>query len=287
MEIFNSGTRLCGQALHSIYIIFVKISIITATFNSGRYLEQCLESIYSQGEEVEHVVIDGGSTDETLSILSRYRDRIGHLISEPDRGISDAFNKGISLCSGDIIGIVSSDDYLLPGALRALRLDWARHGPSDVIFGNIVFLDRWGDVVVRPDPSLESIWSRQPLKHAAMFIARSAYEKHGRYSCDWRCAMDYELTLRFHVQRCSFRYLDADLAAVRPGGFSYKNLGRTMSEVCKVAERYGASPWRTRPLLLMKLARVYMRQFLISFACFSPVLRFYRSRSARFGRRSS
>jgi glycosyltransferase involved in cell wall biosynthesis len=265
----------------------MKISIITATFNSERHLERCLESIHSQGGELDHVVIDGGSTDGTLAILERYRGKFSHFVSEPDRGISDAFNKGLRLCSGDVIGIVSSDDYLLPGALDKIRQDWAERGACDVVFGNVIFLDSPEGVIVRPDASLKSIWSRQPLKHAAMFVARSTYARLGGYSCDWRCAMDYELTLRFYVRGCSFRYLDANLAAVRPGGFSYKNLGRTMKEVCEIAEQYGASVVKTRPLLLAKLVRVYVRQVLISSPCFAPLLRLYRSRNPRFSLRRS
>ena len=97
------------------------ISIVTVCFNSARTLEETMKSVLGQNyPALDYVVIDGGSTDGTLDIIDRYKDRLGYFKSEPDRGISDAFNKGIMNAKGDIICIINSDDILLPGALRAV-----------------------------------------------------------------------------------------------------------------------------------------------------------------------
>ena len=96
-----------------------KISIITITFNSEKTLEETIESVLSQNyPNLEYLIIDGGSSDGTLEIVKRYKDKIDFVISEPDRGISDAFNKGIRYATGEIVGIINSDDLLLPDALH-------------------------------------------------------------------------------------------------------------------------------------------------------------------------
>ena len=96
-----------------------KISIITVCYNSSLHLEECMQSIINQSyENKEYIVIDGGSKDGTLDIINKYRDKIAYFVSEPDKGISDAFNKGMKAATGDIIGILNSDDYMMPGVLR-------------------------------------------------------------------------------------------------------------------------------------------------------------------------
>lgn len=96
-----------------------KISIITVCYNSEAHLEECIRSIVTQEyENKEYIVIDGGSKDGTLDIINKYRDKIAYFVSEPDKGISDAFNKGIKAATGDIIGILNSDDFMMPNVLQ-------------------------------------------------------------------------------------------------------------------------------------------------------------------------
>lgn len=98
-----------------------KISIITVCYNSAKHLEQCIKSVLDQDyPNLEYLVIDGGSTDGTIDIISKYRDKIAYFVSESDNGISDAFNKGIKAATGDIIGIINSDDFMMPNALQKI-----------------------------------------------------------------------------------------------------------------------------------------------------------------------
>ena len=98
-----------------------KISIITISFNSDKTLEDTINSVISQDyPNLEYLIVDGGSKDRTLDIVDKYRDKIDVVVSEPDKGISDAFNKGIQLATGEIIGIINSDDLLMPGALQEI-----------------------------------------------------------------------------------------------------------------------------------------------------------------------
>ena len=99
----------------------VKISIITITYNSERTVEETLKSVISQAyPKLEYIIVDGASKDKTLDVVAKYKDSIARIISEPDKGIADAFNKGIRMATGDLIGIINSDDLLLPGALRKM-----------------------------------------------------------------------------------------------------------------------------------------------------------------------
>ena len=99
----------------------VKISIITITYNSERTVEETLKSVISQAyPNLEYIIVDGASKDKTLDVVAKYKDSIARIISEPDKGIADAFNKGIRMATGDLIGIINSDDLLLPGALRKM-----------------------------------------------------------------------------------------------------------------------------------------------------------------------
>ena len=201
-----------------------RISIITATLNSGGYLEEAIRSVLAQDYRIEYIVVDGGSTDSTLDIIRKYESHIARWISEPDYGISDAFNKGIRMAAGDIISVVSADDYLLPGAVNCVVSALRAHPDADVIYGNSVYVEPFNNrqFIVRPDVGLKTIWRRQPLKHAATFVTRNAYERFGLFDTRYRLAMDYELILRFYVRGAHFVYVDQPLAAFRFGGASMR-----------------------------------------------------------------
>jgi glycosyltransferase involved in cell wall biosynthesis len=132
-----------------------KISIVTASYNQGRYIEQTILSVLNQGyPNVEHIVIDGGSTDETREILHRYRSRLAHVTSEPDRGQSDAINKGMAKATGDILTWLNSDDMLAPGALAAVALAFDTSG-ADMVAG-ICQIYRGGEMIEQHLTSCEN-----------------------------------------------------------------------------------------------------------------------------------
>ena len=157
-----------------------KISIITITFNSEKTLEETINSIIGQNyENLEYLIIDGGSKDGTMQIVDKYRDKIAFAVSEPDKGICDAFNKGISHATGDIIGIINSDDILLPGALETVANHYSPE--IDVYSGNVLMWnDQTGHTYIRkPDIEFKGIRNSFKAGHPARFIARKAYEKYG------------------------------------------------------------------------------------------------------------
>ena len=260
------------------------VTLITVTYNSAAYLERTITSVISQDyEPIDYVIIDGGSTDGTLAIIRKYEPWGIRWLSEPDRGISDAFNKGIHLAKGAIIGIVSSDDWLASKAVTQVVAAFNRNPQADVVYGDIVFVDTFTgtQVRVRPDADLRAVWLRQPVKHAAMFTTRHAYALWGEYSGSYQYAMDYELVLRFHLGGAEFVYIDAPLAHVCPGGRSYTSLYETVNETRLIVQEHGMSAWKARSLFVYKLIRVYLRALLLR-PSLSPLIALYRRRGRRF-----
>ena len=188
-----------------------KISIVTPTYNQGAYIEETLLSVIHQHyPNLEHIVMDGGSTDATLAVLERYRDRLTHYRSEPDNGQSHAINKGMALATGDILTWLNSDDMLAPGALAAVALAFDTH-PADMVAG-ICRLYRDGELMAQhitscadgPLPlqdllDLDGGWNAgQFFYQPEVMFTRDLWQRAGGYVHDWlHYSMDYEMWLRF------------------------------------------------------------------------------------------
>ena len=188
-----------------------KISIITITYNSEATLDETILSVTMQAyPALEYVIIDGGSTDGTLDIIQKYKDKIQIVVSEPDHGISDAFNKGITKATGEIIGIINSDDILLPGALQKVAEEY--DPKVDVYSGHILFWDVDTDETFSsyPDVTFDTLKLQYNVAHPARFIRKDAYERYGLYREDLRYMMDIELpaTLK-RIQNGAFLSCDA------------------------------------------------------------------------------
>src|SRR5215471_4557683 len=182
------------------------LSIVTPTLNSARYLSETIESILSQDyPSIEYIVADGGSSDETASILDRYAGRL-HVISGRDKGPSDAIHKGLSQARGEIFGWVNADDTLLPGAIRIAAAHLAAHPETDVVYGEGWWIDEAGKVISRY-PTLA--WDPRVLERdcficqPAAFIRASAYRLCG-LDPDINRSFDYDLWIR--MARAGMRF---------------------------------------------------------------------------------
>ena len=220
-----------------------KISIITITYNSEKTLEDTIKSVIAQDyENLEYIIIDGGSKDKTLEIVGKYQEYISYFVSEPDRGICDAFNKGILAATGDIIGIINSDDLLYPGALSEVAR--AYHSGIDIIYGKgkRLFPDgRMEDYLPR---ELSFLKYGMALVHPSTFVTKSAYMKYGVFDLRYKGCMDRELLLRMKTQGAKFTYVDAYLSIYRMGGFSDNNYQKVVAkERDEISIQYGASPF--------------------------------------------
>jgi glycosyltransferase involved in cell wall biosynthesis len=261
----------------------VRISIVTSALNAAPTIEATIRSVLAQGGDLDYLVVDGGSTDGTLDIVRRYEGAGVRCVSEPDAGISDAFNKGIARTTGEVIGIISADDELWPGALQRVSEAFAAHPEADVVYGNAVYLEKGGRrSLSRPEPDFANVLRRSPLRHAATFVRRSAYERFGVFDLQYRLAMDYELVLRFHSRGAKFVYVDAPLAGIREGGASAQRFRQTIAETRRISVRYGLSPLEARLTSWRHVGWTLLKRGLEG-AGLTWVIDRYRAGSPRFG----
>lgn len=259
-----------------------KISIITVNLNGSATLEEAIGSISQDYTNKEYIVIDGGSTDSSHAIFEKCRHLIDRLIVEKDEGISDAFNKGVAASTGQVIGIVSSDDYLLQGSLEAVATCFVQNGEPDVVFGNCIYLDPLTGrrSLSRPDTSLESVYFGQPVKHGAMFVSRQAYERYGVFDLRYKAAMDYDLVLRYITQGARFVYLDRELAVIRSGGTCVKMRSLTRTESKDISVRHGCPLWKADAYYRWKIIKDVAKR-VIDDSAFAKVGVWYRRRVGR------
>lgn len=233
-----------------------RITIVTITYNSAATIEETIRSVTTQDyQHLEYVIIDGGSTDGTLDIVGKYKDRIQTVVSEPDKGISDAFNKGIAHATGEIIGIINSDDILLPGALQEV----AKHyDPEvDVYSGLILF---WNEHTGETFPSYpELTFDRLKLQynvaHPARFVRKDAYQRYGLYRLDLRYMMDIELLCRFYQQGARFLLVDKPLAKFRIGGTTNDPIYKKKEDYRAFVQSFGGSMWDFRRIWLQAVLK--------------------------------
>nr|WP_302934063.1 glycosyltransferase family 2 protein [uncultured Prevotella sp.] len=210
------------------------ISIITATFNSAKTLKDTIQSVLRQtNKDFEYLIIDGGSTDETIDIVKSYESEFsGRLkwVSEKDQGIYDAMNKGIKMASGDVVGILNSDDYFTSDDILQTVDNAFKSHEIDAIYGDIHFIrDGNPQKCVRYYSSrmFRPFWLRFGFMpaHPSFYCKREVFEKAGLYSLDYKIGADYEMMVRlFKKYRIMSQYINKDFVTMRTGGASNNNV---------------------------------------------------------------
>jgi len=195
-----------------------QISIITPSLNQGQYIEKTIKSVLLQDVNgLEYLVIDGGSTDETISVLKRYEDQL-FWVSEKDDGHSDAINKGILRSSAPIIGWLNSDDIYYPGALNSILDYFDAHPDVEVIYGDANHINE-DDEIIEKYPTEEWNWERLLetcyISQPATFLRRDVIDQHGLLDVGLRYSMDYEYWLRLGKAGVKFAHISQVLAATR------------------------------------------------------------------------
>ncbi|MBR6989173.1 MAG: glycosyltransferase [Bacteroidaceae bacterium] len=177
------------------------ISIIIATYNSGKTLSRCLDSILSQlDEDCETLIIDGGSKDETQNIVKLYGEKIAYFISEPDKGVYDAWNKGIKHARGKWITFIGSDDIMLPNTIKLYKSFFATHGEDyDLVSGKIHFVDKNGNVIRdfgEPWNWEKHIYRKLNLAHPGMLHNRRLFDRIGFFDLRYKICSDSDFLQR-------------------------------------------------------------------------------------------
>ena len=209
----------------------MKVSIITIVFNKEKEIEQTILSVINQDySDIEYIIVDGGSTDGTFSVIERFRSNISKFISEHDNGIYDALNKGIDNASGEVIGMVHAGDMLFNNNVISDLVQCFFQTGADIIYGNTLLVDPLNTEKVKrvyeggEFKSIRFLSGWMP-SHSSAYIKRSVFQKYGNYRLDLNIAADYELLLRvMYKNSVKSAYFPGLITRFRVGGISNKNL---------------------------------------------------------------
>lgn len=240
-----------------------KISIVTIAYNCEKEIEETIQSVINQQyDNKEYLIIDGASKDGTMDVVNKYRDKIDVIISEPDKGRSDAFNKGIAHATGDYIVMMNAGDLLADDALNKFARNY--EPGYDVIKGNTI---RWNEEtgfksIEYPVINYPAIPFNFLICHQSTYISKSAYERYGGYGIDYRVAMDFDLMLRFTQKGAKFRKINENLAIFRMGGISQTAGQRRYDEMKKAMLSNGHSKLSTAIFMFYIHLRTGVRNIL-------------------------
>lgn len=209
----------------------MKVSIITVVWNNCSFIKDAIESVLSQTyDNIEYIIIDGSSTDGTVDIIKSYREYVDKFISEEDDGLYDAMNKGISLASGDIVGILNSDDFYINENVVSRIVDEFIATSCDSVYSDLVYVNpkdintvvRYYDSSYFSPDKFANGW--MPA-HPTFFVKRSVYLKLGLFRTDLAIGSDFDILVRFLARhRISYSYIDEALVKMRVGGVSTQGL---------------------------------------------------------------
>jgi glycosyltransferase involved in cell wall biosynthesis len=203
----------------------LKISIITVCFNAGKTIEKTIQSVLSQTyENIEYIIIDGMSKDNTLEIINRYRHKMAQLVSEKDQGMYDALNKGITLATGDIVGILNADDVFASNNIVTEIGNSFKNSDADAIIADVAFINKGGNIIrsyssKHWNPN-KFVWGFMP-PHPSFYCKRALFSRLGYYRSDFQIAADYELLIRFiYKSKIKYIYLPLLMVLMNVGGKS-------------------------------------------------------------------
>lgn len=217
-----------------------KVSIITVSYNSVKTIEQTIQSVLAQTyKNIEYIIIDGASTDGTQQIIEKYKDYLGYYISEKDEGLYYAMNKGIQKATGEIIGIINSDDWYAENAVETV-LSCMGKSAAEVVYGKIVHVSKADKRTVSKKIDIENFWYNMAVPHPSVFVRKCIYDRLGKFDTEYSIAADYELMLRFYSEGVKFEYADVVIAYHREGGISAIRQKEKWDDRYKIAMKYMA-----------------------------------------------
>lgn len=242
------------------------VSIITIVFNNSAHIARAMQSVFTQTyRNIEYIVVDGGSTDGTVDVIRHHADRLSYWHSAKDYGIADAFNRGVALARGDLIGLVNADDWMSPDQVETAVISLIETG-APFIFGDLIYYQANGAAVYRiaGDPHYASkLWHRMPqVTHPTALVRREIYERHGLFDPTWRIAMDYDWLCRLSAKGVVGAYQRNVLGHMSLGGVSDARWRECLGEQREIALLYGAAPLIVNPLFLVRRWKIRARLFI-------------------------
>jgi len=246
----------------------IKISIITVCFNSAATVEETIKSVAEQSHpDIEHIVVDGCSSDATMGIVDRHRARLAKVVSEPDRGIYDAMNKGLAMASGEIIGFLNSDDLFADASSLACVAKAFEDPTVDACYADLVYLGEHDQSkVVRYWKSRDYRkglfnWGWMPA-HPTFYVRQSVYQRFGGFDLQFNLQADFELTMRFlEVHRIKSLYIPKVLVKMRLGGATNRSLRNVLQgnlEAYRACKKHGLA---VTPLFMVRKVLSRLPQF--------------------------
>jgi glycosyltransferase len=248
----------------------MKISIITPCYNSEKTIENTLQSVLSQNyDNVEYIIIDGASTDKTSKIIKCYADRITYFVSEPDNGIYHAINKGIRLATGDVIGLIHSDDELYSTSVFSKIAEVFEYNKSDIVYGNGIYVNslhpekivrNWISGKYRTE-KIEQGWF--PL-HPTVYVKRKVFDACGLYNESYKISADIDMMIRMlYKHNFKVHYLNEYIVRMQMGGIStsFKSQIYKWKEDIRIYRSYGFNPyWTLGRKILSKIPQLKIKK---------------------------
>jgi glycosyltransferase involved in cell wall biosynthesis len=254
------------------------VTILTIVYNGEKYIENTIKSVINQTyQNIEYIIIDGGSTDNTIHIINKYRNGIDLIISETDNGISDAFNKGLRHANGEIIGIINADDWYDKDAVEKVV---RQIKDVDIVYGDLrLWKNNKIDFVIKADH--KHLEQEMTINHPTVFVRKKCYDQFGFFNEAYKCAMDYDILLRFKMNNCLFAYIPEVLANMRWGGLSDKRWIQGCRETLIIKNNYLPHKKLLNHLYFYKhLAGIALPRLLIKLHI-NFLVKIYRSRFAK------
>jgi len=206
----------------------ITVSIITVTYNAEKTIERCIRSVVAQGyPNIQYIIIDGSSTDSTLKIIDGYKDHISVLVSEPDKGIYDAMNKGLALAAGNVVGVLNADDYFADNEVINEVAEIFSKQEIDALYGHLDYVNTNGSIIRkwRSENYRQGLFNFGWMPpHPTFYCRRAVFDQFGVYDISYGTAADYELMLRFiHLHRVTVALLSKTMIKMSVGGVSNKS----------------------------------------------------------------
>lgn len=240
----------------------MKISVLTVVYNGEKTIGRTIESIITQDYlELEYIIVDGNSKDNTLAVIEPYKDKIAKVISEPDTGIYDAMNKAIGLATGEYICLINADDWLEPNIISEVAEYITRNPNNDIYHGNVNYhYEHRASKIIYPQPMNSRLfWIGMPIFHSTMFVKNEVYQKIN-YDTKYRLISDFKFVLETYLNGYKYNYMNKTIANFSEGGASTQNKFLGIKEGHKIRMELGYNPILVFCSTIMRLTKSLLFQ---------------------------